>query len=299
MAKKFSESEKRILALFESGKVFVLNNVPYTIIAAGKPVCHKGEPKTDIYVKARDKESQKTIEIKISFKQHNADFLENKTNAERAQLLLGENWANIIKESTLSIKDQFLNRPLIYKNKYGNTQKGSITLGWKFELLNKPGGQLSGELELSKEQVLDVYAGTNLPNDKKHAKVNGEQIINSGIATHILFDNAPCGNVQEVMNSLITVEEFADKNPKMYFACKALNYRSFDKKHDGNRPLAVVVMWYIENNKLCQNLCFDNPLLSGGNYAKENLLKALNIIDVETTDDLSEDLINSDVIVKS
>lgn len=47
-------------------------------------------------------------------------------------------------------------------------------MGWKFELLNKPGGELSGIMDLSREQIIDVHAGTNLPDDKRNAMVNGE-----------------------------------------------------------------------------------------------------------------------------
>lgn len=55
----------------------------------------KGEPKTDIYVLAKD-EKDITREFKISYKKPNADFLENKTSAERAELLFGSHWKNIV-----------------------------------------------------------------------------------------------------------------------------------------------------------------------------------------------------------
>lgn len=68
------------------------------------------------------------------------------------------------------------------------TEKGSITLGWKFELLNKSGGDLSGKMLLTDEQVVDVYAGSNLSPDKKNASVCGQIIRDSGVANYILMD---------------------------------------------------------------------------------------------------------------
>lgn len=86
-------------------------------------------------------------------------------NSERAQLLFGDIWKKIIESSTLRIKSAFLNKPLIYKKKSGRTDKGAFTLGWKYELLNKSNGDFSDIITLSCEQVIDVYAGTNLPDD--------------------------------------------------------------------------------------------------------------------------------------
>ena len=83
----------------------------------------------------------------------NADFIENKMSSERAAQLLGENWADIIERSTTAISERFEERMLIYKNKFKRTEKGSITLGWKFELLNKNNGELSGKMMLTEQQV--------------------------------------------------------------------------------------------------------------------------------------------------
>lgn len=58
-------------------------------------------------------------------------------SADRAVQLFGEDWVNIIEQSTMAMSDRFEERMLIYKNKFKRTEKGAITLGWKFELLNK------------------------------------------------------------------------------------------------------------------------------------------------------------------
>ena len=87
MAKVFSENEHRILSYFNAGTRFIMRNQEYEVILSGKPTCYSGEPKTDIYILARSMDGHQE-EVKISFKQSNADFLENKTNAERRSDIL-------------------------------------------------------------------------------------------------------------------------------------------------------------------------------------------------------------------
>ncbi len=178
---------------------------------------------------------------------------------------------------------------LIYKEKLGRTDKGAITLGWKFELLNVESGQLSGNMQLSHDQIIDVYAGTNLKGDKRDATVNGEEIPFSGVANYILFENTPVNSTQEAIDSLIPIEDYVDLHPDVYFACKALNYRTFRQKYDGNRPLAVYVDWYANNGKLDYKIQFDTPLEQGGDYAYARLKAAMDILGVKTTDDLNDE----------
>ena len=286
MAKTFGDAERHILSLFNVGDTFTYNDVSYIVTKSGKPTCGKGEPKTDIYIAAEDTHHN-IAEFKISFKKQNADFLENKTNAERAEQLFGENWETIISRATTTLQDDFLSRMLIYKEKLGKTDKGAITLGWKFELLNVESGQLSGNMHLSREQIIDVYAGTNLKGDKRDATVNGTSIPFSGVANYILFENTPIGNTQDAIDSLIPIEDYVALHPNVYFACKALNYRTFRQKYDGNRPLAVYVDWFVNNGKLDYKIQFDTPLEQGGDYAYKRLKAAMDVLGVKTTDDLN------------
>lgn len=283
---KFGDAERRILSYFKRGSKIKYNNAEYEIVEAGKPTCLYGEPKTDIYVLIENAVS--TEEIKISYKKENADFLENKTNAERAEQLLGENWRFIIENSTYSIKDQFEQRARIYKEAFRKTEKGSITLGWKFELLNKPGGDLSGKMNLTKQQVYDVYAGSNLSEDKKDALVNGKIIHNSGVADYILVTDS-VNSAQDIIEQMIPISEYIEMHPDIYFACKALNYRTYKAKYDGNRPLAVQVDWQINDGKLTSDIIFEYPLEMNGREMKDRLLSCMNDLTIETTDDIRED----------
>lgn len=285
MAKTFSVAEKKICDLFKVGDSFVYYNQCYVIRNAGKPKSKAGEPKTDIYICAES--SQEIKEFKISFKKKNANFLENKTSSERAEQLFGINWMEIISDSTSTLREEFNLKPLIYKKSFGHTDEGSITLGWKFELLNVKSGLLSANMVLSREQVIDVYAGTNLSESKRNALVNGLEVKDSGIANYILFEESQLSSIQESIDSLITIEDYVDNNPLVYFACKALNYRTIRGKYDGNRHLAVYVKWSVLNGKLISELKFDEPLIYGGDYAYSNLKRALEELRVRTTHDLN------------
>lgn len=289
MSINFGDTERHIKHLFAKDDTFEINNKIYKIILSGKPTCSNGEPKTDIYVLIEDISSSKQYELKISIKKPNADFLENKISAERAESILGEDWREIIQRSTLQLENAFKNRTLIYKNKQGRTNAGSITLGWKFELVNKCNGELSNRILLNHQQIVDVYSGNTLPLSKKNSFVNGIQIPNSGVANLILIGNIEDFNdINSILANLITIDAYAKANPNIYFACKALNYRTFESKFDGNRPLSVFVDWNAVNGKLEPTIKFDSPLTVKGNEVANKLLATLSKLNIRTTDDITE-----------
>lgn len=288
----FGEFERHINSFFKVGQKVKFNSKYYTILKSGKPTLSYGEPKTDIYLLLHN--DSQNLELKISVKKSNADFIENKMSALRAEQVFGEHWMNIIIQSTTQIKDRFLSKPLIYKNKKGRTQAGSITIGWKFELLNKLSGELSGQMLLSKEQLFDIYAGTNLPEDKKTARVNGCPIVNSGVANYILFDDLTKFNsTEEVFQALQPIGHYIETHPNIYFACKALNYRTFKRKFDGNRPLCVYVNWKEIKNKLHPEIIFAKPLITRGNEVANILLTSLKQLGISTTYDINSDNVSS------
>ena len=290
----FGDAERGILAFMTEETEFVFQNKKYKVILSAKPTCHKGEPKTDIYILAESEYDK--VEIKISYKKENADFIENKMSAERAKQLFGINWELIIEQSTTAIRDKFEERMLIYKNKFKRTEKGAITLGWKFELLNKNSGELSGKMLLTEEQVIEVYAGSNLSEDKRNAMVCGQVIENSGIANYILMDE-DVHSAQDVIDKMIPITEYVKLHPNIYFACKALNYRTFAGKWDGDRPLSVQVFWNAEKNKLVPKLVYDKPLMIKGNEVAGRLLQYMKLLNIKTTDDIDDDNAGTDRII--
>lgn len=229
--KDFVDAEKRIKAYMSVGTRFVLNNKQYKIILSGKPKCAKGEPKTDIYIRAQSSTNGKEfIEIKISYKKENASFLENRINANRAQQLFGDDWERIIVNSIQKIQEELLSRRLVYETASKNTEAGSITLGWRLDLVRNDDGDLSGEIQVNKKQlsrlIRDAYAGEHLSKQKKNATVNGKIIKNSGVADYLLIDDT-IKSAQEVIDRMIPIDQYVNYNPKIFFACKALNLRSF------------------------------------------------------------------------
>lgn len=105
-------------------------------------------------------------------------------------------------------------------------------------------------MQLTQDQIINIYAETNLKGDKRDATVNGKQIPFSGVANHILFENTPVNSTHEAINSLISIEDYVDSHPDVYFACKALNYGTLREKYDRNKPLAVYVDWSAKTENL-------------------------------------------------
>lgn len=280
----FINSEYCVEQLFPVGTNFSFEGKVYKIELCGKPRPSKGECKTDVYVKGISSDEE-VKEIKISVKQKNADFLENKMSFDRACEIFGKNASAIIKQCLLSIQDCFASDYLVYFKGYGRTEAHTIKLGWKFELLNKLSGDKSGILELTEEQKHDVFSGINLSADKKNSRINGQIVTGSGVANYILTIDG--GNITQdsCLKMLQPIEEYA-KCQTIYFACKALNYRFDKNKWDGPRPLSVYVDWFVDNGKLDAHLVFDNPLEHNGNEIGKKLRSVLKELKIKKFDDL-------------
>lgn len=281
----FVNSEHCIKELFPEGSSFSFEGKEYKVDLSGKPRPRRGECKTDIYIKGISSDDE-VKEIKISIKQKNADFLENKMSLNRAYEIFGKDASDIIKQCAISIEDSFKNDYLICFEPYRKTEEHTIKLGWKFELLNKLSGQKSGVIELSERQKYDVFAGINLSDDKKNSCINNQVIPNSGVADYILeFSNGDNISKEDCLEMLQPIEEYA-KSQNIYFACKALNYRYDKNKWDGPRPLAVYINWFIDNEKLNAELVFNSPLEHEGNEIGNNLRLVLNELEIKKFDDL-------------
>lgn len=160
---------------------------------------------------------------------------------------------------------------------------------------NKSSGDLSGKMLLTDEQVIDVYAGGNLSEDKRNATVAGQVIENSGVANYILMDEN-INSAQEVIDKMVPIEEYVMMHPDIYFACKALNYRSFAEKWDGDRPLSVQVLWDAEDNKLVPKLVYDKPLTVKGNEVANRLSHYMKQLNIKNTDDIDDNNAGTDRI---
>lgn len=275
------ETERHLIKLFTEAKQFTYKENKYEILKIGKPRPSRGECKTDIYILCKDNLGGNT-EFKISIKQADADFLENKMSYERAVEIFGDDAEKILIESILKIKESFENEPLINFSKFKRTETNCIKIGWKFELINKAGGDKSSELILNDDQKTDVYSGTNLNVSKKNCKVNGELIENSGVANFILEVDRIEDDLNYYITRLEDITSYAIER-KIYFACKALNYRVNANKWDGDRPLSVFCDWSINSeNKLEGKLIFDKPLQFKGNAIGNNIRVLLDKLGINS-----------------
>lgn len=279
---KHGDTERYIIELFENAKGFLFEKDKYEIINIGKPRPSKGECKTDIYILAINKTTGLNRDFKISIKQNDADFLENKMSFSRATEVFGNEAKDVMIKSIKSVENSFFDDYLIYFKKFKRTEEKCIKIGWKFELLNKFGGERSGLLLLTDEQKIDVYSGTNLNIDKKNAKVNGIEICNSGVANFILKVENTNENLDFYTQNLKPIEEFAIQQ-NIYFACKAINYRAKKDKWDGNRPLSAFIKWSLINNLLSAEFVMDKPLEIKANEIGKNVRDILNELKIDAT----------------
>jgi len=279
---QFIDTEKKICELFTQGTVFDYNGVRYTVSSsAAKPTTKKGECKTDVYIPTTFDGGEKVF--KVSVKQTNADFLENKVTYQRAKEILGSDVDQILIKAIGGLKDKFNHTKLVYFDAGNHTEAKSIKLGWKFELLNVLSGNLSGKIDLTKEQKIDVYSGSNLPKEKKDASVGNSIVKESGVANYIMVVNP---NVQWTVDYCIQqmqkIEDYVN-GKEIYFACKALNYRATVNKWDGPRSLAVYVDWNIIDGKLHGKLIFDQPLQKKGAEMGEKLQSLLRTLKINAS----------------
>lgn len=151
----FGETERTIKKLFTEINQFEYNGETYTVLKCGKPTTPKGECKTDVYVLAQDAKGIQH-EFKISVKQDDADFLENKISLDRAIEILGGEAQNIIERTLTKIRGVFENDYLVYFNSYKRTEALCLKMGWKFEFINKLGGEKCGTIELTEQQKIYI-----------------------------------------------------------------------------------------------------------------------------------------------
>lgn len=260
----YKELENHITNICNEQKNVTFNGVNYELTKAGRPIVKgEGECKTDVLIRLYKYISNPNdyIDIKISIKQSNAEFLANKLKPIDAENLFGDNWEDIVIESVKSIKSNFESKKLSNEHtKYGK----QYTLGWRMEVANKP-RTLSSKLQIPRNEIINViYKGTSLSDDKKNAYVFGDIVKNSGIADFLLEGNkAEFNSINDVLNSIQNMDSLPADN--VYLIFTASNYfPDKEKKIEGNRYLAVYVQWSIANNVLIPKLIFDEPLKNKG-----------------------------------
>jgi bspRI restriction endonuclease len=294
--KKYALLEEHIINTFESDRLFRYYGKLCEVIYAGKPRPKGGgECKTDIFVKARDINTGKELELKISVKNMNKEFMGNKLKKEDVEAYLGSNWENILINASTSIRSSFERRVLMYATGHHPTKQNSVTVGWKLEIADRPRA-LSVPIPLSDREIRDyIYKGTNLTKDKKDSIVNGKEIPNSGVADFLLVT---CIENIQTSNDVINQMELIDNANigDTYFIFTANNYRTDVDSADGQRALAVRIEWEVIDGKMIPIFHYDNPLKYTGKKDMAPLVKRAlaylgkrNVTDIKPGIDVDEE----------
>jgi hypothetical protein len=226
--------EKKLIDLFKKGEKVTYNGEEMQVLFASKPITITGggEGKTDAYILLQKADGIE--EIKISLKQTNADFIENKLSSNRASKVFGENWGQILNEPIAELSQNL-------STVDPETKEGYLTLGYRLDITNKPTGNRSVKLPITHSQVVDLYSGKTLPDNLRNSYVHDHVRENSGVATHMLVAN-DFSSAQEILNNIQPVESYAKNNPDLYLVAKAVNLRQ-GNKFDSARPLGLFYEW--------------------------------------------------------
>lgn len=239
-SKNYSKTETAVLSVFPPGERFTYQGKETTVVRSGKPVVQRGggEGKTDVYVGAVDS-SGNPYELKISIKQSNAEFLENKVGAPRLQAIFGDEWESRLAPSFRKFADiveKHVDNPI--------TDKG-MCLGYRVDFMTSDKRKLATEIELSPQEKQDILSGNTLPEVKRDSVVNGEVVAGSGVADYMFFGDADefpskFSSAQDVVDSLAPISDYARSDEcKIYMTGSAVNLRP-GGKHEKGRPLALV-----------------------------------------------------------
>ena len=277
----FSESEKNLRRII-SNQSFTWNGEKFTTGKAYKPEKKGsgGECKTDCFVIATQVSDKKEHQIKITYKKENASFIENKIRYGRAKTIFGDDWSETIKKQIIQIKKKLQNEPLFYLDRDRKTKKGSIKLGWRYEM------EVNGTRPLGTpiEQKIAKYVWENKNGNQEYRNcpVNGEKIKNSGVPNFAFIRNAENFNsIDDVFLNLIPISSVI-KNGSITSAFTAQNYNAIrDYQGGGNkRDLSVPIDWSIKNGEITAKLNFDQPLEFNSNIKLEKLRVVLKELDI-------------------
>lgn len=262
----FIDHEADIRSLFKVGEDINFEGRDYKILGSFKPHTDTGgEPKTDIFVKIADSTGNHKA-IKITYKKSNAEFLENKANEDRAKLILGDNYKSIIEDAAANLQ--------ISAREFHNEDKASYVLGYRLDIMSVPAAGYH-PADLDSEKLKEIYSGVSIEEGKRNAIVDSERVKDSGVADYIVIGDK-FQNAQDVVNSMVNIDDYVETNPKVYIAFKAINYFANDDKWDGNRPLALMVNWSKDvDGKLKGELSHNNVYATTCNPAVDKLKSIL------------------------
>ena len=290
-------AEIKIRNVLDKIKTFQFNSSEYEIVQLSKPTVSGGggETKTDIYIRAKNKSNDKEEEIKISYKKPSFSFVENKIKSNRAQAIYGNNWSEIIQKQINEIRDNFLAKPLVYFEKNGRIEKGSITLGWRYEMEHS--GSRSLGVKIKQDIAAQVWENKGAQAQYKDGIVDGKEISLSGMPNFCLtIDPENINTPDDIFGNLVSMKKLILTHGNITAAFLAQNYRSHKQKQEGNRRhLGVWLEWKILNGKLACEYVFDKPLEMESLPRLENLDRCLKEIGIDLEKNFKIDLLKDKI----
>ena len=230
--------------LFPKGSRFSWRGKDFVVENSGKPsAVGGGEAKTDVYIAVRDEDSGEVSEFKLSLKQDDADFIENKPSPDRLRAVYGENMESKMKKS---LDNLFLRlQETGAAEKTLKPEKGQKTLGCRFDVVRKP-RTLSTPLDLSEDEEFELYSGEKLPDSKLNSSIDGVVVPGCGAASHMLEGRREdYSTPQSVLDAAVPIREYVKNpdRPKLYGIFGAINAFNVDNKlkFEGRRALAATV----------------------------------------------------------
>jgi hypothetical protein len=277
----FSESEKKLRRII-SNQSFIWNGEKFTTGKAYKPEKKGsgGECKTDCFVIATQVSDKKEHQIKITYKKENASFIENKIRYGRAKTIFGDDWSETIKKQIIQIKKKLQDEPLFYLDRDRKTKKGSIKLGWRYEMEINGTRPLGTPIQQNVARY--VWENKNGKQEYRNCSVDGKKITNSGVPNFVFIRNAENFNsIDDVFPNLIPISSVI-KNGSITSAFTAQNYNAIrDYQGGGNkRDLSVPIDWSIKNGEITAKLNFEQPLEFNSNIKLEKLRVVLKELDI-------------------
>ena len=281
-------AEIRVRNVLKKIKTFELNSSKYKIIQLSKPTVSGGggETKTDIYIKAKNRSNGNEEEIKISYKRQSFSFVENKIKSNRAEAIYKSSgdWSKIIQEQINEIRDDFLAKPVIYFEKKGRIEKGSITLGWRYEMEHN--GKRKLQVKIRQDIAPQVWKNKGAQAQYRDGIVDGEKIPFSGMPNFCLtIEPDDVKTVDDIFRNLVSMDELIQTHGNITAAFLAQNYRSHKHKQEGNtRHLGVCIKFKIVNGKLDCEYVFNKPLEMESGPRLENLKSCLKGLGINLED---------------
>ena len=225
-----AHDEQKVRDVINKDGKFMWHGEEYRVIFCDKPTLGHdiGEPKTDTFVRAVNKKTNKQKDFKISTKKTDFAYLENHPMKKKLFEFFGPECKEIMISMHRSLQGKFQDENPINFGE-GKEEKG-ITLGWRNEYLQENTTRSLG-IRLTQNIANKVWWGEGSPKEYLDAKVNGGIITDSGMPDWILVKDAKdIKTANDVFSDLKDIKEFAKTHKLVDSTYQAHNYKMHRKK---------------------------------------------------------------------